>query len=125
MRHITRCLNTQLADICQQAIKLEELNAKVYDYLPETLREKCHVGSFNKSCLILVASDPVWAAQLRYALPELRDKLRGEAGIHQLASIKITVNTEDYATVIKSPPPRVLTNTARESLQLLKQHSKP
>lgn len=92
MRHITRCLNIQLADICQRAIKLEELNAKIHDYLPEALREQCHVGSFNNSCLILVTRDPVWASQLRYALPELRDKLRSEAGIHQLASIKITIS---------------------------------
>ena len=91
MRHITRCLNPQLASICQRAIKLEELNAKIYDYLPENLRERCHVGSFTNSCLVLVTNDPVWATQLRYALPELRDKLRSEAGIHQLASIKVTV----------------------------------
>jgi len=122
MRHITRCLNTQLADICQRAIKLEELNAKIYGYLPETLREQCYVGSFNNSCLVLVTSDPVWASQLRYALPELRDKLRGEAGIHQLASIKITVSTEKYITTTpKSPSAPVLTNTARESLRLLQQ----
>ena len=91
MRHITRCLNTQLIDICQRAIKLEELDEKINSYLPEALRDQCHVGSFNHSCLVLVTSDPVWASQLRYALPELRDKLRSEAGIHQLASIKVSV----------------------------------
>lgn len=94
MRHITRCLNTQLADICQRAIKLEELNAKVVHHLPEHLRERCRVGSFTKSCLVLITNDSVWATQLRYALPELRDKLRSEAGIHQLASIKVTVHAE-------------------------------
>ena len=94
MRHITRCINNQLAEICQRAIKLEELNARIYNYLPETLRDQCHVGSFNNSCLVLVTSDPVWASQLRYALPELRDKLRSEAGIHQLASIKVSVILE-------------------------------
>lgn len=122
MRHITRCLNTQLAEICQRAIKLEELNAKIYGYLPEALREQCHVGSFNKSCLVLVTNDPVWASQLRYALPELRDKLRGEAGIHQLASIKITVNTDECVAITpKSPSTPLLSKTARESLLLLQQ----
>lgn len=121
MRHITRCLNTQLADICQRAIKLEELNAKIYGYLPENLRDQCHVGSFNNSCLVLVTRDPVWASQLRYALPELRDKLRGEAGIHQLASIKINVSTEERSTTAsKSASSPVLSDTARESLRLLK-----
>lgn len=97
MRHITRCLNTRLADICQRAIKLEELNAKIHDYLPEDLRERCHVGSFNNSCLVLV-TNATWATQLRYALPELRDKLRSEAGIHQLASIKVTVSMDDVGS---------------------------
>jgi hypothetical protein len=92
LRHITRCLNTKLIDICQRAIKLEEINEKVHTHLPEQLRNTCHVGSFKNSCLILVATNPAWASQLRYALPELRDKLRSEAGIHQLASIKVTVS---------------------------------
>ncbi len=94
MRHITRCLNPRLAAICQHAIKLEELNEKIYGYLPETLREHCHVGSFTNSCLVLITNDPVWATQLRFTLPELRDKLRSEAGIHQLAFIKVIVGTE-------------------------------
>lgn len=91
MRHITRCLNSRLAEICQRAIKIEELNEKINRYIPENLRGHCHVGSFTNSCLVLITNDPVWATQLRYALPELRDKLRSEAGIHQLASIKVTV----------------------------------
>ena len=124
MRHITRCLNAQLAEICQRAIKLEELNAKIHNYLPENLRDQCHVASFNNSCLILVTRDPVWASQLRYALPELRDKLRSEAGIHQLASIKITVHTDEYAvSPIKSQAPQPLTKTARESLLLLQKNN--
>ena len=91
MRHITRCLNSKLTAICQQAIKLEELNAKINQYLPEELREQCTVGSFNNCCLVLVLRNPEWALQLRYSLPELRDTLRRDAGLHQLASIKITV----------------------------------
>lgn len=34
MRHITRCLNPKIIDICQRAIKLEELSAKLVNYLP-------------------------------------------------------------------------------------------
>ena len=71
--------------------KDEELNAKINQYLPEELREQCTVGSFNNCCLVLVLRNPEWALQLRYSLPELRDTLRRDAGLHQLASIKITV----------------------------------
>ena len=113
MRHITRCLNPKLAEMCQRAIKLEELNAKINNYLPEELRDQCHVGSFNNSCLVLVTTDPVWASQLRYSLPELRDKLRREAGIHQLASIKITVSNDINTTTHKLPQAPTLSDKAR------------
>ena len=97
MRHITRYMNPKLIEICQRAIKLEELSTKLHDYLPEALRDHCQVGSFNNGCLILITNDPVWASQLRYILPELRDRLRSEAGIYQLGSIKITVATDELA----------------------------
>ncbi len=122
MRHITRCLNTRLAGICQHAIKLEELDEKVRKYLPEEIREHCYVGSFTNSCLLLVTTDPAWASQLRYALPELRDKLRKEAGIHQLASIRITVNME-HGRVLPEPAavsPK-LSEKAREGLESLRE----
>lgn len=116
MRHVSRCLNTQLIDICERAIKLEELDEKIHNYLPEELREQCHVGSFKNSCLVLVTSNPVWASQLRYALPELRDKLRIEAGIYQLASIKISVVMDNTTPQKKSTAAPILSNSARETI---------
>lgn len=94
MRHITRCTNTKLTEICLQAIKLEEISAITIGYLPESLRAHCKVGSFRNGCLVLTTQDPVWAAQLRYFIPELRDKLRSEAKIYQLGSIKVTIDVE-------------------------------
>lgn len=91
MRSISRCLNKQLVDICQRSVQLEELSNKVAQLLPEGLAKECQVGSFNKGCLVLTTSDAVWASQLRYSIPELRDKLRKEAGMYQLSSIKVNV----------------------------------
>ncbi len=91
MRSISRCLNKQLADICQRSVQLEELANKVKQLLPENLAEECLVGSFNKGCLLLTTTNAGWASQLRYAIPELRDKLRAEAGMYQLTSIKVAV----------------------------------
>ncbi|MBI2785426.1 MAG: DUF721 domain-containing protein [Legionella longbeachae] len=91
MRSISRCLNKQLADICQRSVQLEELTDKVKQLLPEILAEECLVGSFNKGCLVLTTTDAGWASQLRYAVPELRDKLRKDAGMYQLSSIKIAL----------------------------------
>lgn len=92
MYHINRCLNSRLATICQKAIELESLNAKLINYLPENLRDHFCVSSFNNGCLLLSTHDPVWASQLRYNLPEIRDKLRSQEKLYQLISIKIKIS---------------------------------
>ncbi len=91
MRSISRCLNKQLVDLCQRSMQLEELSKKVTQLLPPELANECQVGSFNKGCLVLSTTNAAWASQLRYAIPELRDKLRKEAGMYQLSSIKVNV----------------------------------
>jgi len=93
MRPINRCLNKTLTDICQKTIQLETLNVVLHDCLPETLRQHCHVGNFANSCLLLTVHDPIWATQLRYELPNLRDQLRQKYGLYQLRSIDVTVTT--------------------------------
>lgn len=91
MRPIKHCLNRQLAEICLQSRQLEELSSKVSQLLPDNLASVCQVGSFSKGCLVLTTTNAAWASQLRYAIPDLRDKLRKEAGMYQLSSIKINV----------------------------------
>ena len=93
MRHISQCLNTQLLDICQHSMLLETLSIKVSAYLPEALVPHCNVASFDKGCLFLAVTDAIWMAQLRYIIPELRNKLRTQAKIFQLSSIKIILAT--------------------------------
>lgn len=90
MRRINQCLNPQLAAICQQAMALEELQQKLIKFLPEKLKTTCQVSSFNKGCLTITTSDAVWATQLRYLIPELRDQLR-KSGLYKLMSIKIMI----------------------------------
>lgn len=101
MRPIKNCLNKQLTDLCQRSELLGKLSSKIALMLPEDLAKNCQVGSFNQGCLILTTSDAVWASQLRYLVPDLRDKLRAEAGLYQLSSIKIKVHTPE--TPIEKP----------------------
>jgi hypothetical protein len=91
MRSISHCLNKQLAEICQRSVQLEELTSKIKKLLPEELVNGCEVGGFNKGCLVLTTNHAHWASQLRYIVPELRDRLRKEAGMYQLTSIKIAI----------------------------------
>jgi hypothetical protein len=102
MRPIRDCLNKQLTDLCQHTVQLEELANTVAQLLPEPYASECQVGSFNKGHLVLTTSDAVWAMQLNYLLPELRDKLRKK--LYQLCFIKVIViqPTKHYKKII--PP---------------------
>ena len=91
MRPITHCINKQLADLCQKALKLEELSSKIIKFLPPEFAPYCQVTSFNRGVLHLSTVNAAWATQLRFVVGELRDKLRKEAGLYQLSSIKIGV----------------------------------
>lgn len=106
MRSISRCLNKQLAEICQRSMQLEDLSSKVAQLLPPNLATECQVGSFSKGCLVLTTDNAVWASQIRYAIPELRDRLRKEAGMYQLSSIK--VNVTETAIPYENPEQRPL-----------------
>ena len=120
MRQITQCLNTPLASIYKQALQLETLTNLVQRHLGKSKPVPCKVSRFTSGCLILSVEDPVWAAQLRYELPNLRDKLRQE-GLHQLTSIQISLSPATPApkpTKKKRVTPRLstgATQTIRES----------
>lgn len=102
MKSIKYCLNKQLAEICQRSVQLEEFTQIISDLLPQELVPYCKVSSFNKGTLTLNTPDAVWATQIRYMLPELRDKLR-KAGIYQLSSIKVNVDTnKEYQRITKT-----------------------
>lgn len=102
MKPISHCLNKQLTTLCQSAHLLEQLSQQVSQFLPEDLAQHTQVGSFSKGSLTLTTHDANWASQLRFAIPELRDKLRKEAGLYQLSSIKIQVTHPEKFEKIKT-----------------------
>ncbi|WP_058523352.1 DUF721 domain-containing protein [Legionella birminghamensis] len=95
-------MNKQLAEICLKSAEIDKLNTEVKKYLPEHLSPHCQVGSFSRGTLTLHIHNPAWATELRYCLPDLRDSLRRESGLYQLASVKIAVASENYEQ--HSPP---------------------
>lgn len=117
MRPINRCLNTQLLDLCQRVVQLDELNNKVKALLPANLSQYSQVGSFNQGCLLITTTNATWATELRYCLPELRDKLR-KAGLYQLTSIKISVVEADCRQTAKKQRNRThLSTKARTNIR--------
>lgn len=89
MLPISRCFNSHVLNLCQQAMYLEKLTAIVKQYLPESLAAAVSVGNFERGCLTLVITDPIWATELRFCLASLRDQLRTKEKLYQLTSIKI------------------------------------
>lgn len=108
MQRINQCLNTKLTEIYKHALAIEKVNEVIIHYLPENLQEHFSVGSFSNGYLVLITTDPVWASQLRYHLPDLRDTLRQDAGLYQLASIKVNVTADAILPTFEKTLPRVL-----------------
>lgn len=116
MRRISQCLNVKLEEIFKHTQVIKELDAKLLDYLPKNLRTHFKVGSFKHGYLVLITPDPIWASQLRYYLPELRDKLRKEAGIYQLTTIKINVTAYENPKPTPGHPPRPISRKAQDTI---------
>lgn len=119
MRRINRCLNKQLVDICQRSMQLDDLNNKLLHYLPEHLLMHCKIGSFNKGCLLITTDNAIWATELRYCIPKLRDDLRIKAGLYQLSSIKIQITTgmSPETTIKTEKPIKPLSSIACEAVR--------
>ena len=91
MRLISHYLDQELQDIFAHAKKMLALSDEVKKYLPPHLIKHFAVSNFNKGCLLLNTNNAVWASELRYYLPTLRDQLRKKSGLYQLTNIKIIV----------------------------------
>ena len=119
MRRITDCFNSTVNTLVKRATEIDKLDNIVQQYFPEAAHIPCKVGSFNQGCLVLLVSDPGWASQLRFSLPILRDSLLQYSGLHQLSSIKITLQIDGMsleAPATPQPPPSKLSSRAREHI---------
>ncbi len=87
-KKIINCLNENLVNIYKQTIKREGIEKMVNSHLPDHLKDKVSVASFNNGCLVIKPNNTSHATELRYLLPELRSKLRKEKGLYGLTNIK-------------------------------------
>lgn len=101
MLHISKCFDKNISNIQIQGEKNRELEKIIAAYLPIEMQSAVTIANFNNGCLILNVKDSVWASQLRFMLPELRDSLRKKNNLYQLSSIKIAINRE---TLVNSSP---------------------
>ncbi|WP_242604045.1 DciA family protein [Legionella jamestowniensis] len=102
-------------EICLTSMELEGLNTMIKNYLPPHLAKHCKVGSFIKGSLSITISNAAFATELRYSVPELRDRLRKEAGLYYLTGIKI---------LIEAPSAQLSSNTKTTKTATLSSNSR-
>lgn len=118
MKHIRDCLNNKIGAIYQHACSLRTIEPIVRKHLPELLKPHTTIGGLHQGCLILITHDAVWASQLRYELPYLRDILRKEAHLYQLRTIKINI-VEKQSISKETNPSKSLSAIARSTIENL------
>jgi hypothetical protein len=122
MRQITQCFTHALSSIYKEAAQLKALTALVQEQLGQSQPVPCQVSRFSEGCLVLTVEDAVFAAQLRYELPTLRDQLR-KAGLHHLTSIRIYLSpgtTQKAFKKHKKAP--ILSNQAKKTIRESAKH---
>ncbi len=77
---VARLLQTRsdLAELLRQTGQRRELLQQVRRALPEELAPHCVAATLERGSLRLRADSPVWAARLRYQVPQLLARLRAD-----------------------------------------------
>jgi hypothetical protein len=78
----------ELAELTQQALRLEKLQILLQEILPPELKQQVRAISFANSCLLLEISNSSTATLLRYYTPTLLGQIRQHAEFASIASIK-------------------------------------
>ncbi len=88
MRKILQTENKTLQSLIDKAKQLESLNQKVLAVLPDELKPHCKVANFAHGILTLTVHSAAWGMKLRFAHSDLLRRLRSDAGLYTLKSIK-------------------------------------
>jgi len=105
--------------VVTHARQLARLQNAVQRALPEPLNKHCQVINIHQQCLILSADSPVWAARLRYLIPELSTRLNQKDSPNLQ---KILIKTRP-ATGQARTTSRASLSVSRQTGQLLNQLS--
>ena len=91
MKAINQCLNQQLTVFYNKTTELKQINNTMQQFLPSSLKNYCYLAAIINGRMIINLNEISLATELRYFLPELRDKLRKEANLFQITKIDIRI----------------------------------
>ena len=118
MKKIHHVKDILLGSLLTKAKELVNLNHLISSYLDPAIQAHCHVANYRAGLLVLEVTSSTFATLLRYQVPELRDKLRKQAHLHELVSIKICV--QDHHEDPKNHRPQqkaCLSTTSRKHIK--------
>jgi len=97
---------------------LKELDGLLDRHIPAPLSDHSRVLSLRDATLVLAADSPVWAARLRFHIPQLVKQLRDNPAV-KVRTVKVRVRPPESppAAEIGLPRPRQLTAGNADALQ--------
>ncbi len=124
MKSINQCLNPQLSNLYSKIIQLKQLTTTMNQFLPNTLKNHCHITSFINGRMSIALNEVALATELRYFLPDLRDRLRKQANLFQLTSIDVCIIKHELIPIKTSHTIRQIPITAYSAIISTSEHTK-
>lgn len=90
IKKAVNCINADMLQLYKKTAERDQVASKVKAYLPEHLQDHVQINSFDKGILSLSATSQACLTELRYLLPDLRNKLRQQAHFYQLVNIQLS-----------------------------------
>lgn len=100
---------SELGHIYQKLQQLQLLQGKLDQCLPDTFKPYCRVANYREGCLVIGVSSAAWATQLRYAIPDLLQLLRTQAGLYDLCSISTYIDPYLHQPLLKEKDNKKIT----------------
>lgn len=96
--------------------QLDKLQDLIQQLLPEHLRSHVRVGNMKNGQLLLICDDTSWTTELKFLLPELRDRLREEYQLYQLSGLRAKAEMPIASVKKKKHSPKKLNATVQNTI---------
>ena len=83
--------NSKLKGLVHKTNYLNTLNQRLLTLLAPPLVDHCTIANVRQNVLIIYVNSAAWGMKLRYQLPELLEKLRGDKTLADISSIEYKI----------------------------------
>ncbi len=90
--------NKDLKSLVNKVNFLTKLNQHLQTLLDASLAKHCKVANVRQNTLVLYVDSAAWGMKLRYLIPQLLEKLRGNKTLAFIGSIEYKIRPTDNRT---------------------------